>query len=193
MIFSFKAIIASRGYHVYKKTSQSNSKLNDEAKVELETDAKSLSTDPYACAIKARHSYFVGWKTVGHIPREISRYLYFVIKEENGKVFGTLKQLKYKASPITSGGLEVPLSLTISCKDKLVVDTMEEFIQNFYTFEYSGNQSVDTNDSEDEEEDDCQTIVLEPEIEEDEEKGKSQSDKIDLEIDKDIPVSIIID
>ena len=101
--------------------------------------------------------------------------------------------MKYKASPITSGGLEVPLSLTISCKDKLVVDTMEEFIQNFYTFEYSWNQSVDTNDSEDEEEDDCQTIVLEPEIEEDEEKGKSQSDKIDLEIDKDIPVSIIID
>ena len=70
---------------------------------------------------------------------------------------------------------------------------MEEFIQNFYTFEYSWNQSVDTNDSEDEEGDDCQTIVLEPEIEEDEEKGKSQSDKIDLEIDKDIPVSIIID
>ena len=29
---------------------------------------------------------------------------------------------------------------------------MEEFIQNFYTFEYSGNESLDTSDSEDEEE-----------------------------------------
>ena len=75
--FSFKAIIASRGYHVYKETSWSNAKLNDEVKVELETDVKSLSTEPYACAIKARHSYFVGWKIVGHIPREISRYVYF--------------------------------------------------------------------------------------------------------------------
>ena len=70
---------------------------------------------------------------------------------------------------------------------------MKEFIQNFYTFEYSGNQSVDTSDSEDEEEDDYQTILLEPENEEDEEKEKSQSDKIDSEIYKDIPVPVIID
>ena len=77
-----------------------------------------------------------------HIPREISPYLYFLLKK------------KYKASPIPSGGLEVPLSLTFSCKEKWIIDTMEEFIQNFYTFEYSGNQSVDTNDSEDEEQDD---------------------------------------
>ena len=64
MMFSFKAIIVSRGYHIYKETSWSNAKFKEE----LETDAKSLSTDPYACAIKARHSYFVGWKTVGHNP-----------------------------------------------------------------------------------------------------------------------------
>ena len=75
---------------------------------------------------------FVGWKTVGHIPREISRYVYFFIKEKSGKVFGTLKSLKYKASPIASGALEVPLSLRFSSKKKWVVDTMEQFIQNFY-------------------------------------------------------------
>ena len=109
-MFSFKVIIASRGYYVYKETSYLNAKLNDEVKVELETDAKSLSTDPYACTIKAWHLYFVGWKTVGHIPREMSRYVYFFIKEENGKAFGTLESLKYKASPMPSRGLEVPLS-----------------------------------------------------------------------------------
>ena len=105
--------------------------------------------------------------------------LIFFVKEENGKVFGTLKLLKYKASPIPSGGLEVPLSLTFLCKEKRVVDTVEEFTQNFYTFEYIGNQSVDTSDSENGKEDDYQTIVLEPENEEDEEREKSQSDKID--------------
>ena len=115
-MFSLKPIIASRGYHVYKETPWSNAKLNIEVKVELETDAKSLSADPYACAIKARHSYFVGWKTAEHIPREISRYVYFFIKEENGKVFGTLKSLKYNASPIRSGGFEVPLSLTFRAR-----------------------------------------------------------------------------
>ena len=41
-MFSFKAIVASCGYHLYKETSRSNAKLNDEVKVELETDAKSL-------------------------------------------------------------------------------------------------------------------------------------------------------
>ena len=115
------------------------------------------------------------------------------MKEEHRKVFEILKSLKYKASLIPSGGLEVPFSLIFSCKEKWVADTMEEFIQNFYTFEYSGNQSVDTSNSEDEEEDDYQTIVLEPEIEEDEEREKCQSDKINLEIEENIPVPIIID
>ena len=77
--------------------------MNEEVKVELETDAKSLWTDPYACVIKAKHSYFIGWKIVEHIPREISRYIYFFIKERNGKVFGALKSLRYKVSRIPSG------------------------------------------------------------------------------------------
>ena len=134
IIFYFKAIIASRGYHVYKETSWSNAKINEEVKVELETNT-TLSTDPYACAIKTKNSYFNDWKTVGHIPREISRCVYFFIKEENGNVSGTLKSLKYKPSPIPSGGLEVPLLLKFSAKDKWVVDTMEEFVLNFYSYE----------------------------------------------------------
>ena len=81
MMFSFKAIIASRGYHLYKETSWSN----DKVKVELEMDAKSYSTDPCVCTIKASHSYFVGWKTVVHTPRETSRYVYIFIKEEKEK------------------------------------------------------------------------------------------------------------
>ena len=61
-MFSFKAIIASRGLHVYNETSWSKVKLNGKVKVKLKTDTKSILTDPYACAIKARHSCFVGWK-----------------------------------------------------------------------------------------------------------------------------------
>ena len=118
IIFYFKAIIASRGYHVHKETPWSNAKINEEFRVELETNTTSLSTDPYSCTIKTKNPYFNDWKTVGHIPREISRYLYFFIKEENRNVSGTLK------SSIPSGGLEVPLLLKFSAKDKWVVDTM---------------------------------------------------------------------
>ena len=41
-MYSFKAKIASRGYHVFKETSWSNAKEGDEVKVELETN-KSLT------------------------------------------------------------------------------------------------------------------------------------------------------
>ena len=97
----------------------------------METNTTSLSADPYACAIKTKNSYFSDWKTVGDIPREISRYVYFFIKEENGNVSGTTKSLKYKSFPIPSGGLKVPLLLKFSSKDKWVVDNMEKFVLNF--------------------------------------------------------------
>ena len=63
----------------------SNTKLNDKVKVELETDTKSLSNNPYVCAVKAKHFYFINSKTVGHIPQKISCYIYFFIKEEKEK------------------------------------------------------------------------------------------------------------
>ena len=70
---------------------------------------------------------------------------------------------------------------------------MEKFIQNFYTFKYSRNQSVYTSDSEDEEKDDYQTVVLKPKNQEHEEREEIQLDKINLEIDKNMHVPIIID
>ena len=53
-MYSFKAKIASRGYHVFKETSWSNAKEGDEVKVELETNKSSNKIDPYACAIRAK-------------------------------------------------------------------------------------------------------------------------------------------
>ena len=145
-------------------------KINEEVKVELETNT-TLSTDPYACAIKTKNPYFNDWKTVGHIPREISRYVYFFIKEKNGNVSGTPKSLKYKPSPIPSGGLEVPLLLKFSAKDKWVVDTMEEFVLNFYSYEYSGNLSIADN----EDDDNYQAIIFESE-ETDSQETEAQSE-----------------
>ena len=50
-----------------------------------------------------------------------------------------MKFTQKKVSPIHSLGLEVPLSLTFSCNGKYVINTMEEFVENVYSFEYSGN------------------------------------------------------
>ena len=102
--------------------------------------------------IKAKHEYVTEWKTVGHIPREIpreiTRYVYFFIKQEGGRVYGKLKPLKYKPSPIPSGGLEVPLLLKFESQDKWVKDTMEEFVETFYFFDFPGDLVVNDEDEE---------------------------------------------
>ena len=59
MAFSFEATIVSRGYHLYKETFWVNTKVGDEVEIQLETNHKSISADPYACAIKEKHEYFL--------------------------------------------------------------------------------------------------------------------------------------
>ena len=94
MVYCFEAFIASRGFHVYNEMIRSNEKV----KFEVENNLNSIAHDPYSCAIKVKHKLFTGWKTVGHIPREIMRYVYFFIKQEGVRVYGKLKSLKYKLS-----------------------------------------------------------------------------------------------
>ena len=48
-------------------------------------------------------------KTVGHVPREISRHIFFFLKEENAKVEYFVYSTQYEPSPIPAGGLEIPL------------------------------------------------------------------------------------
>ena len=79
--YNFQATIALRGYHVYKEATWSNAKVNEKVKSEIKTNQSLITTDPYACAVKAKKKYFDRWKTAGHVPREISRYIYFFIKK----------------------------------------------------------------------------------------------------------------
>ena len=113
--YSFDAIIASQGYHVSKKESWSNAKVDVEVEVGIETTTKSIASDPYSQAIKTKH--FTGWKSIGHIPCEISQYIYFIIKQESGRAYKTLKSLKYKTSQIPAGVGEVPLLFKFDCQE----------------------------------------------------------------------------
>ena len=47
-----------------------------------------------------KHVYFTGWKTIGHILREVSRYVIFLFKQRGDRVYGKLKSLKCEPSPI---------------------------------------------------------------------------------------------
>ena len=126
-LYSLKAKIASRGYHVFKETSWSNAKEGDEVKVELETNKSSKKIDPYP--IRAKEEYFKGWKTVGHIPREISRHVYFFIKSEGGSVNDTVISTKNRTLAIPAGRLEIRLLLTFSCSKAINFEKMKTFVQ----------------------------------------------------------------
>ena len=97
-----------------------------------------IAIDLYACVVKSKHKYFDGWKTVGHVPREISRYIYFFIKKEGGRISGNVKSLNYKSLPILSWGLEVTLLLTFPCPEEWVRNKMQGFINELYTYDFTG-------------------------------------------------------
>lgn len=157
MVYSFHATVAARGYHVYKNTTWVDAKAGDKVRVEIENDKESKNIDPYCCAIKASVDKQV--RTVGHIPREISRHVYFFLKEENGSIDGSVKSIQYKPSPIPAGGLEIPLTLTFKSLRYITHLKMKEFVSTLYLFEYDGKE--DSNESESDSDEEINVFIQE--------------------------------
>ena len=110
---SFSAEIASREHHVYRGYAWSNITLNQMVEVYKENNPVSMSHDPYCCKTTVRKIDRIGPVTVGHIPREISQYVFY-FSQEGGTTTGTVKGIVPKISPIPEGGLEIPLLLHFS-------------------------------------------------------------------------------
>ena len=89
MVYSFQVTVAARGYHIYKNTTWNQAKVVDKVLVEIESDKKSKEIYPYCCSIRTSVNQQI--KTVGHISREISRHVYFFLKDEHGDIDGNVK------------------------------------------------------------------------------------------------------
>ena len=50
--------------------------------------------------------------TVGHIPIELSRYVWFSLKR-GSSLMGQVKSIKYERSPLVQGGLEIPVEVAV--------------------------------------------------------------------------------
>ena len=157
--------MAARGFHVYRNITWTDVKQGDSVSVEIETNEESKKVDPYSCAIKALVGQPPQLKTVGHIPREISRHVFFFLKEENGRIEGTVHSTKYRPSPIPAGGLEIPLMLTFKSKRFVTHQKMKDFMTSLYSYEYEPPEI----NSKDEENDDINSIIEQDEDEEDSE------------------------
>ena len=181
--YNFQGTIASRGYHIYKKTTRSNAKVNKKVKIEIEPNQSSIAIDPYAFAVKAKEKFFDGWRTIAYVPREISRYIYFFIKKENEKITGNAKSLNCKPSPISSG-TEIPLQVTFSCPVEWVRDKMKDFIDNFYSYDFTGILCNDESSDDSDIEIDLESVdvIANDDDEEEADKMKPVSPVVDKEI-----------
>ena len=103
--------------------------------------------------MKPKYKYFRGWRTVGHIPREILQSVYFFIKQEGERIYGKLKEnpLRFLQEVLRS-----------HCYSNLNPKTNVSRIQwknleNFYSFNFAGDLVIN---DEDEEEIDIETLDI---------------------------------
>lgn len=179
MAYTFQAKIASRGFHVYKNI-WDDPKSGDKVTIEIETEMKSKRIDPYCCAVKTLNGSSAKLITVGHIPREISRHVYFFIKEEAGKVYGSVLSTNYRPSPIPAGGLEIPLTLHFQCNKYITHSKMIGFVTKLYSYEFVANTPV--NSEEVEEEENEIHVLIEEETEQENIASPSKEEESDSEV-----------
>ena len=120
---------ASRGFHEYRQIW--NPRIGQ--KLNIEQDYGDIH-DPFSMAIKAvlrgRIQY---WETVGHIPREISRFCYYFIKY-GGTLEARVRDMRYRRSPIHCGSLEIPITLIVKREtaDGDIFRKMKELVEAYY-------------------------------------------------------------
>ena len=95
-------------------------------------------------------AYFDVTKRVGHIPREISRHVYFFIKKKEGCINGKVLSVKYQPSPIPSAGLEIPMILKFNCSKSGTFLKMKQLVNELFDYEFTGNVKIEQNEDEEE-------------------------------------------
>ena len=84
---------------------------------EKESSKTALEHDPYSIAWKKKNKSKITADVVGHVPKEISRAVFFFISR-GGKVVGRVLDEKCYPSPIPKGGLEILLMVQFKIADE---------------------------------------------------------------------------
>ena len=79
--------------------------------------------------------------SVGHIPKEISRFAKFFLNY-GGRIEAKVFSSQYKPSPIPSGGLEIPLVLKVLIFEEKAA--VLKHVPNFNDLNYEESTSMDT-------------------------------------------------
>ena len=145
MEVTYQHQISSRGWHVYAKDVWRKPRTGERLFAEKERDSRALVIDPYAVAFLRRDKSKLIPVVVGHIPQEISRFVFYFL-ERGGKVEGEVLQAKYYPSPIPKGGLEIPLVVTFKIsreKEAIITRLIDRIQQNYEPVNLDYGQSDD--------------------------------------------------
>ena len=104
MANNFEFYTRLRGYHVYSNTVG--------WKIILKREHKNLH-DKFAVAGKVTMKGKIGLIVVGHVPRELSRYVWYSI-QEGAKYDVEVHKKTPMASPLLQGGLEIPIKVAVT-------------------------------------------------------------------------------
>ena len=80
----------------------------------------------------------------------ISCIVFFLLKEENGRIKGSVHSTKYRPYPIAAGGLEIPLLLNFKSTRFITHQKMKGFMTSLYSYEYEPHVTTKTDDEENE-------------------------------------------
>ena len=75
-------------------------------------------------------------ETGGNIPREVSRHTYFYIKEEGGRIDGSVLSTRDRPSRIPSVGLEIPLMMSLRSPRCITHQKMKDFMTKLYCYDH---------------------------------------------------------
>ena len=119
-----------RGYHEYK--SRWVPVLHEVLPVKHESGN---SHSIHAIAIKKRLPGILVASVVGHLPREISRFTYFIIAH-GAKVSCKIMDVHHRRSPLVQGGLEIPCEVIVEMemtdKNSLAIDCYKQLVSDKY-------------------------------------------------------------
>ena len=118
--------------------------------VEIE---RALREDPFSVAWKLVRVDRIVPDIVGHIPREIFRFVHFFI-QHGGQLSAQILSGRYRPSPVPKGGLEIILmaKFKISDKQRALLTRLNDLVSDNYSFpevdESAEPEVIDTDDNE---------------------------------------------
>ena len=129
--------VASRGWHFYGKNTWKRPRKDDIIFAEKERNHTALEHDVYSIAWKKKTKSKLTADVVGHVPKEISRAVFFFISR-GGKVVGKVFDERCYPSPIPKGGLEILLMVQFKIPDekRKYMERLKEIIKQNYTSDF---------------------------------------------------------